>query len=146
MSRRTIMTVLALGLLSLVIAATSPAQSNTEGKISLESKTVAVGVGVSWGEGTLTYRGKEHKFTIEGLSVADLDVSKVSAQGDVSNLKKVEDFEGTYVAGGTGAAAGGGAGIAGLKNQNGVLIAVNATTQGVRLTLAGGGATIKLKK
>jgi hypothetical protein len=100
---------------------------------------------VSWGDGTLTYRGKQHKFSVEGLSVVDLGVSKVSAKGEVSDLKKLEDFAGTYAAAGAGAAAGGGAGVVALTNQNGVKMQLQATAQGVRLTAAGAGITVKMK-
>jgi hypothetical protein len=141
-----LITAFAVGFASLIIAATVPAQSNTSGTVTVESKAVAVGVGVSWGDGTLTYRGKKHKFSVEGLSVIDLGVSKVSAKGVVSELKKVEDFAGTYTAAEAGAAAGGGAGVASLINQNGVKMKLEATAQGVRLTAAAAGVTVKLKK
>ena len=122
------------------------AQGATTGKVTLESKSVAVGVGVSWGDGVLEYKGKKYPFTVEGLSVVDLGVSKVSARGDVKNLKKVEDFAGNYTAAAAGGAVGGGAGVAALKNQNGVEMSLVATTQGVKLALAGAGVTIKLKQ
>jgi hypothetical protein len=144
--RATRFTAFAVGFASLIVAATVPAQSNTSGTVTLESESVAVGVGVSWGDGTLTYRGKKHKFSVEGLSVLDLGVSKVSAKGVVSDLKKIEDFAGTYTAAEAGAAAGGGVGVAALKNQNGVKMKLEATAQGVRLTAAAAGITIKLKK
>ncbi len=130
-----------------LVAGTSAisAQEATTGKVTLESKSVALGVGVSWGDGILEYKGKKYPFTVEGLSVVDLGVSKVSARGDVKNLKKVEDFAGNYTAAVTGAAVGGGAGVAALKNQNGVEMALTATGQGVKLSLAGAGVTIKLK-
>jgi hypothetical protein len=105
----------------------------------------SLGVGVSWGDGTLTYRGKQHKFSLEGLSLVDLGASKVSGKGEVSDLKKLEDFSGTYTAAGAGAAAGGGAGVVALTNQNGVKMKLQATAQGVRLTAADAGITIKLK-
>ena len=131
-----------------LVAGTSAvsAQGATTGKVSLESKSVAIGVGVSWGDGVLEYQGKKYPFTVEGLSVIDLGVAKVSARGDVKNLKKVEDFAGTYTAAGAGAAVGGGAGVAALKNQNGVDMSLTATTQGVKLSLAAAGVTIKLKQ
>ena len=72
-------------------------------------------VGVSWGDGVLTYHGKKYPFEIQGLSVVDLGISKVSATGTVKNLKKLEDFAGTYVAAQAGAAVAGGAGTAVLK-------------------------------
>jgi hypothetical protein len=142
-----ILTVVGLSLLSLVVGmSTTSAQSATTGKVTLESKSVAIGVGVSWGDGVLEYKGKKYPFTIEGLSVVDLGVSKVSARGDVKNLKKVEDFAGTYTAAGAGGALGGGAGVAALKNQNGVEMDLTATTAGVKLALAGAGVSIKLKQ
>src|SRR5262245_33462124 len=140
-------TVVALSLASLTTAtSTTPAQTDTSGKVSLESKSIALGIGVSWGDGVLEYRGKKYPFTVEGLSVVDLGISKVTARGDVKNLKKVEDFAGNYVAAGAGATVGGGAGVAALKNQNGVEMALTATTQGVKFALATAGIDIKLKK
>ena len=45
-----------------------------------------------------------------------------------------------------GGVAGGGAGVAALKNQNGVEMGQTATAQGVRLSIAQGGVGVKLKK
>ena len=148
MRKKTVLlTVLGLGTAFLVAASgTAPAQSDTSGKVTLESKSVAVGIGVSWGDGTLEYRGKKYPFTVDGLSVLDLGVAKVSARGEVQNLKKMEDFSGTYALVGAGAGAGGGAGAAVLKNQNGVEMALTATGQGVKLSVAHGGVGVKLKK
>jgi hypothetical protein len=121
------------------------ADQNT-GKVRIESKTIAVGVGVSWGEGVLEYRGKKYPFTLKGLNVADVGVSKVAAVGEVTNLKKVEDFAGTYVAGTAGAAVGGGAGATALQNEKEVRMTLTGTAQGVRFTAAGSGVEVALKK
>ena len=107
----------------------APAQSDTKGKVTLESKSVALGVGVSWGDGILEYRGKKYPFTVQGLSVVDLGVSKITARGDVVNLKKLSDFDGNYASAKAGAVVGGGAGVAALKNQNGVEMALTATAR-----------------
>ena len=142
-----ILAVVGLFLVSLVAGTSAiSAQEATTGKVTLESKSVAVGIGVSWGDGVLEYKGKKYPFTVEGLSVVDLGVSRVSARGDVKNLKKVEDFSGNYTAAGAGAAVGGGAGAAALKNQNGVEMNLVATTQGVKLALAAAGVSVKLKQ
>lgn len=141
------LTVVGLSVVSLIVGtSTISAQPATTGKVTLESKSVALGVGVSWGDGILQYRGKKYPFTVEGLSVVDLGVSKISARGNVTNLKKVEDFAGTFVAAGAGGALGAGAGVAALKNQNDVQMELTATTQGVKFALAGAGVTVKLKK
>ena len=144
---RAFLTVVGLGLVSLILGmATISAQEATTGKVTIESKSVAVGIGVSWGDGTIEFRGKKYPFTIQGLSVVDLGVSKVSARGDVANLKKVEDFPGTFTAAGAGGTVGGGMAVAALKNQNGVEMKLTATTQGVKFALAGGGVTVKMKE
>ena len=121
------------------------ADEKPSGTVSMESKSVAVGVGVSWGDGKLQYKGKTHTFSVKGLSVIDLGVSKVSARGKVYHLNKVEDFSGTYAAAQAGAAVGGGMSVVALKNEKGVVMEVSATQTGVKLTLAGEGIEIKLK-
>lgn len=52
----------------------------------------------------------------------------------MTNLKRLEDFNGNYVLAGAATAAGGGAGAAALKNQNGVEVALTAIAQGVRFS------------
>jgi len=47
---------------------------------SIETKAVAVGIGYSWGEGVLSFQGKEYPFKIKGLSVVDVGISSMSAQ------------------------------------------------------------------
>jgi len=64
----------------------------------------------------------------------------------VHNLKKLKDFDGNYVLAAAGATVGGGAGVAAVKNRNGVEMALIATGQGVELSLALGGVEIELKK
>lgn len=142
-----LLTVLGLGLATLFSAtSTAPAQSDTSGKVTLESTSIAIGVGVSWGDGVLEYRGQKYPFTVKGLSVMDLGVSKVTARGVVGNLNTLEDFDGNYVLAGAGASVGGGEGVAALKNQNGIEMALTATGQGIRLSLAQGGVDVKLKR
>ena len=121
------------------------ADEKPSGTVTIESKSVALGVGVSWGDGKLRYKGKTHTFSVKGLSVLDLGVSKVSARGKVYHLNKVEDFSGTYAAAQAGAAVGGGMAVVALKNENGVVMELSSTQTGVRLTAAGEGIEIKIK-
>jgi len=136
---------LALGfaaVFSTAIAADPP----PSGTVTISSKSVALGVGVSWGDGTLTMGGKAYPFSVEGLSVADLGVSSVSTTGEVFNLKNVADFSGNYVAGEAGIAIAGGPTDQILKNQNGVVLRLHGTQQGARLTLAAQGVKLTIKK
>ena len=114
------------------------------GKVEIESKAVAVGIGFQWGGGTLTmYDGSTHKFTLKGLSVLDVGVSKVSASGEVFKLTDPQDFTGTYFAGQAGGALGGGGASIVMKNKKGVVMRLESKQKGVRLTLAPEGITVK---
>jgi hypothetical protein len=121
------------------------ADDKPSGTVTIESKSVALGIGVSWGDGKLSYQGKTHTFSVKGLSVVDVGVSKVSARGKVFHLKKLEDFAGTYAAAQAGAAVGGGMSAVALRNQNGVVLELTSSQTGVKFTLAGEGIEVKLK-
>jgi Cu/Ag efflux protein CusF len=115
------------------------------GTVEIESISVAAGIGVEWGHGTLTmYDGTTHKFDVIGLSVLDLGISKVSAKGEVFNLVEEKDLNGVFIAGEAGAALGGGGSIQAMKNGNGVVIQLKCTQMGVKLTLAPEGLKISL--
>ena len=130
-----------LGVLAVAVAA-EPAPSGT---VKITSKAVALGIGVTWGDGTLTYQGKTYTFSVDGLSVADLGIASVSSSGEVFNLNKVSDFSGNYAAGEAGIAIAGGPSDTVMKNQNGVVIRLHGTQQGGRLTLAAQGVKPQLK-
>ena len=125
-----------------VALAADPAPSGT---VTLTSKAVALGVGVSWGDGTLTFGGKKYPFSVEGLSVADLGVSNITSSGEVFNLKNAADFSGNYVAAEAGIAVAGGPTDQILKNQNGVVLRLHGTQSGARLTLAAQGVKLTIK-
>ena len=96
-------------LLSVVGTVAIAGEEKPAGTVSIETKAVAVGVGFSWGEGVLTFQGKEYPFKIKGLSVIDIGISSVSAHGDVYHLENIADFVGTFSAAEAGVAIGGGA-------------------------------------
>jgi hypothetical protein len=114
--------------------------------IRLSAGSIAAGIGVSWGSGTLSYKGKDYPIDVKGLSVGDVGATKIEASGKVYNLKSIDDFDGNYTAVGAGLTAAGGGGVAAMKNQNGVTVEVVATTQGVKFALGGAGVDMKIKK
>ena len=116
------------------------------GKVSIQSTSIAAGIGVSWGDGQLNFKGHKYLFSIDGLTLVDVGISKASAVGDVYDLKDISQFEGTYVAGEAGFALAGGMGGMSLRNQNGVVMHVRSVTQGAKLQLGPSGLTIKLKQ
>jgi hypothetical protein len=123
-----------------------PAQKATpSGKVSMESTSIAAGVGVSWGDGKLSFKGKDYPFSLEGLSLVDWGISKVNATGEVYNLTDVAKFGGTYVAAEAGLTLAGGMGGMVLRNQNGVIIHLRSVSQGAQLQLGTSGLIIKPK-
>jgi hypothetical protein len=136
------LTVLVISVLGCFAGAEEAKPSAT---VSIESKAVAIGVGVSWGEGTLTYQGIPHKFKVKGLSVLDIGVSTISAEGEVYSLNNVADFAGTFSAAEAGVAIGGGAGIQVMKNQNGVVMKLTSRKAGVQLKFAPEGLIVELE-
>ena len=141
--RRFVMAVVAVGALVAAVAGVSSAQAK-KATLTLSDGSVAAGIGFSWGKGTLAYAGKTYPVKVEGLSVGEIGISRATARGTVSNLTKLDDFSGNYVAVGGGATAAGGADVALMKNQNGVVIELRSTTQGASLKLAAEGLRLTL--
>ena len=115
------------------------------GTVNISSKSIAVGIGINWGTGTLTFKEKDYLFTLKGLSVMDLGVSQATAKGEVYHLAKVSDFEGKYAALEGGFALGKGASDITMKNTKGVVINLTAATEGVQLVLGRKGLSITMK-
>jgi hypothetical protein len=77
-----------------------------------------------------------------GLSVGDVGVAKLTAQGAVFNLKSPEDFSGKYFAVSTGVAIAVGESAAILKNERGVMMELELREVGVRFNIAATGLKI----
>jgi hypothetical protein len=115
------------------------------GRVTMESRSIAAGVGVTWGDGKLTFKGKDYPFTIDGLSVVDWGITRVSAAGDVYNLTDVSKFAGTYAAAEAGFTLAGGTGGITMRNSEGVIMNLRSTSRGASLTLGTANLTITMK-
>ena len=142
---RTALVSLFLAATMLVARPAPAAEEKASATLSLEAKSVAVGVGWTWGGGTIDFMGKKHRFEIDGLTLNGAGVERVAATGYVYHLKKLSDFAGTYTAVEAGGAAGGGAAIAHMKNENGVSITLHSKSQGISAQAGPEGMKIKLK-
>jgi len=140
---------LSLSVLALLLLAVYPAGAENPAqpaaRVSIELTGVAAGVGVSWGSGVLSYAGKTYPFRVEGLSVGDVGIARVSATGKVYNLKRVSDFPGTYAAVGAGVSVAGGVAGLTMQNQRGVVIDLTATQEGVKFNIGPQGLTITMR-
>jgi len=142
--------VLALVFSGFAFAADKKSEKKPEKKpdatLKLTEGQVGLGIGWTWGKGILTYKGKEYPFKVEGLSVGDVGVVDVKAEGKVYNLKKLSDFTGQYVAATAEATLGLGAGATALQNDKDVVIYLFPKTKGANLKLAAEGMKIRLEE
>jgi hypothetical protein len=125
--------------------AISGESAKPSGRVSISSRSVAAGIGVTWGDGKLTFKGKDYPFSIDGLTLVDFGISRATATGDVYNLTDVAKFAGTYVAAEAGLTLAGGMGGMVLRNSDGVVLHVRSTSRGARLQLGTSGLTIRMK-
>ena len=141
--KRTLMAAVAAACLALPVAAFAQSgQPNAQ--VNFQGGSVAAGVGFSWGEGTLVYKGKSYAFKIDGFNVGDVGVAHIEATGDVYNLLTLADFDGNYSAAGVGATLAGGGSLITMQNPKGVVIQVRSTTAGLRLHLGPSGINVRL--
>jgi len=113
--------------------------------LSLRSKSVALVAGVSWGDGMLTFQGRDYPFSVSELSLLDLGASAVTGTGRVYNLNNVADFSGNYVATQATFAVAGGSGELTMTNAKGVVISLSSQESGTQLTAGPSGISLKLR-
>ncbi len=134
-------------LLALPAAAQDPGvDTKPDATILISAKAAAVGVGYTWGSGTLHYNGHNYAFAVKGITVADVGFAKITGHGRVYHLNKVADFSGTYAAATGEATAGKGLGGQILRNGNGVMIRVDEVTKGARLAGSADGIQLTLQR
>jgi hypothetical protein len=135
----------ALGLLFLCMSGPALAQGTQDkGKPALEQTAtveieqfqVALLYSGNRGGGRLTFNGKPYDFTVSGLGIGGIGVSKIEATGRVYNLKRIENFPGSYVQARWGYAAGEKSdGTLWLQNADGVVLELAANRTGMALSI-----------
>lgn len=113
------------------------------GTVTMNFHSADIGIGYTWGDGVLHYRGHIYKFKIKGGDVVALGFSKSQASGRVFQLKNIYDFAGKYAAATGEATAGVGVGAGNLKNAKDVIIKMDTNTVGGRIAGAPAGFEIK---
>jgi hypothetical protein len=135
--------VMLAGALMLVSMSTqSKAQTGT-----VNIKIVKAGfiVGVGGGSGTLTFNGKSYRLSIGGVSVGTIGVATVNLVGTARNLRTAADIAGTYAAASASVAVVGGAKVAKLQNEKGVILELHGVQLGLEASLSLSGMTIALQ-
>jgi len=134
------------GALMMVAASTeSRAQTGTTGTVRIQIVKAGFIVGVGGGKGTLTFNGKSYPLSIGGISVGTIGVATVNLEGTARNLPTAADIAGTYGAASASVAIVGGAKVATLKNEKGVVLEVHGVQLGLEASLSLSGMTIALQ-
>jgi hypothetical protein len=154
--RKLLLSVFASVFVSVIAAAADGASSPSpvaEGAIPsayvwLSGGSVAIGIGYSWGHGTLynSKDQKQYKFKLSGVSVADVGAAGITAEGEVYNLTSPQDLNGNYSAVTAGVTIIEGGSVAYLKNEKGVVIKLHSQTGGLRFNLSANGMHITLQQ
>jgi hypothetical protein len=116
------------------------------GSVTIDITAVGVGVGVQWGKGVLTYKGKQYTFKVKGMQIASVGISKATAKGDVYNLFGIAEFPGQYAAVGAGATVIKGKEAQTFENHKGVKIVLSSTPKGLNLNIGPEGFYIEMEQ
>jgi len=128
-------------------ASAADAPKKPSGTVSINETQFALIIGGSTGGGVLTYQGKKYPFKIGGMSFgANVGMSKLAASGEVYDLTNISKFPGTFTKLESSITLGGGVGGTVLKNENGVIMRLTSTSEGLQLNLSASGVTVKLDK
>ncbi|MBE7212313.1 MAG: hypothetical protein INR65_14930 [Gluconacetobacter diazotrophicus] len=115
-----------------------------DGTVTIIEKSADIGIGGTWGSGTLHWHGHSYPFTLKGGDIGAVGYSKTIGHGRVYNLKKLEDFNGTYAAANGAVTAGSGVGGQALVNGSNVGLRIDQKSSGGRLAGAAQGIQIEL--
>jgi hypothetical protein len=140
-------------LFAAIIAATSsyaeaqtPAAPPAAARVSISQVQLALVGSAAVGGGTLHFKGRNYPFTINGLGVGGLGVSKLEATGAVYQLARISDLEGVYGQVRVGwALANQGGGRLWLENDKGVILRLRTKRQGLMLAVGADAVRIRLR-
>jgi len=128
----------------LLQAASTPSHAQS-GTVRLHIVKAGFIVGVGGGNGVLYYHGHHYRLGIGGIGVGSLGIAAVDLVGTASNLHSPVDIAGTYGGAGAGATIVGGAQVATLQNEKGVVLRVHGVQAGFQVSLGLAGMTIALR-
>jgi hypothetical protein len=137
-----------LGLTSASLASSTapPPVLHLSGTLDINQTRVSFVLSGNGGGGTLHYRGQDYPFSIGGLGVGGIGVTKLVATGNVYNLTDPKKFTGMYGEARTGYALGDkGKGKLWLKNNDGVVLELKGKGEGVGLSLGADAVHISYK-
>lgn len=138
---------MALACLFFVLSGTSlgEEQKKPSGTVTISEYELAYIFNSQLGGGKLNFQGKTYDFKLGGLGIGGIGVSHLSAKGEVYNLTDISQFPGTYGQASVGySATDQGKGHLWLQNENGVVLHLTTSQQGLGLTAGADGVVISM--
>ena len=133
-------------LLAAIMLSSVPSVSYAEnGSVRLRVTKVGFIVGVGGGSGVLTFKGRQYRLSVGGVSAGTIGAAGADLAGTASNLRTAADIAGTYSAASAGIAVAGGAKVVTLQNSNGVVLQLRGKQVGFEASLSLSGLTIALR-
>lgn len=121
----------AMAFLAIIISAV-PSFAQAPGYVRVKFLKAGLVAGGGAGSGVLMYRGRNYPFRVSGVSLgATAGASVNRLEGWASGIAQVSDFAGTYSSVGGGGAFVGGVGGVQLRNEKGVMIALQGPRAGM---------------
>ena len=120
--------------LAVVVGMAAPSHATT-GTVRVTVAKAGFIVGAGGGKGILTFRHRNYRFTVQGLSLgltAGASINKLVGRADYIN--NLSDFSGAYSALGAGGALVGGVGGLQLRNGKGVTITLQGPKGGLEVS------------
>jgi hypothetical protein len=124
------------------------AGQSPDATLKITRRSVAEGIGLTWGEGVLTFQNKEYPFTFHAsgrLREVDVKMTAAELSGQVFNLKNLEDFNGNYKINDGERTPSGGGTRATVTNQKGVVVNLISNVEGRKFSITRDGIDIELK-
>jgi len=116
------------------------------GTVDVSQTRVAFMVSGNAGGGVLHFRGKDYPFSIGGLGIGGIGISKLEATGHVFNMTDRTKFSGVYSQLRTGiTVADQGTGKLWLKNGDGVVLELKGKSEGLALSLGADAVHVSFK-
>jgi hypothetical protein len=135
-----------LAVLTLLVSVTLTELADAKmGYVRVRFTKAALIAGAGVGSGVLTFDGRNHPFSVYGLSLGvSAGASITRLVGSASYLSQLSDFPGTYSAVGVGGALVAGGGGVQLKNDKGVILTLHGVKAGLEFSSNVSGVRITL--
>jgi hypothetical protein len=136
--------VLMILLLLVAPASVIAGEEAPDATLTIDETQVSLMVGGDAGGGVLVFGEESYSFKTKGMKIGGIGIHKVHMVGKVYHLDDIKDFPGLYGALEAGITVGKGKGAIALKNDNGVVLHLKSSAEGLALAIGGEGLRIEM--